>query len=168
MPDNQQQANEEDLRNTVAADRQQINALQDQVNRLNNHIAEMEHNGDADSGSSPDAQKLAALEQEVQALKGGAASNHSRRSARAPGAPGATVHRRTATLPVVPPTRTATPLNAPPGTTVAPNAPAGPGAPVVAGAPPSGTPDIRWPGDASPANAGNAHPITRQRKRFGQ
>ncbi len=88
MPDNQQQAGDEDLRNTVAADRQQINALQDQVNRLNDHIAEMEHNGDADSGSSADAQKLAALEQEVQALKGGAASTTPVRP-RLPASPGA-------------------------------------------------------------------------------
>ena len=53
MPDNQQQDNEEDLRNIVASDRQQINALQDQVNRLNDHIAEMQHNGDAEAARAP-------------------------------------------------------------------------------------------------------------------
>ncbi|HEY1852408.1 MAG TPA: tetratricopeptide repeat protein [Candidatus Binataceae bacterium] len=154
MPDNQQQAGDEDLRNTVAADRQQINALQDQVNRLNDHIAEMEHNGDADSGSSADAQKLAALEQEVQALKGGAAST----TPGAPPAPGAPGAAASAPAPGGPTDANGNPLNPPPGTTVAPNAPAGPGAPVVAGAPPSGAPDMAGPGTPPPANAGNPPP----------
>jgi tol-pal system protein YbgF len=154
MPDNQQQAGDEDLRNTVAADRQQINALQDQVNRLNDHIAEMEHNGDADSGSGADAQKLAALEQEVQALKGGAAST----TPGAPPAPGAPGAATSAPAPGGPTDANGNPPNSPPGTTVAPNAPAGPGAPVVAGAPPSGAPGTAGPGTPPPANAGNAPP----------
>jgi tol-pal system protein YbgF len=164
MPDNQQQANEEDLRNTVAADRQQINALQDQVNRLNDHIAEMEHNGDADSGSSADAQKLAALEQEVQALKAGGAAPAAPPAAGTPGAsvPGAPSTPpdagAPATAPGGPTDANGAPLNAPPGTTIAPNAPAGPGAPVVAGAPPTGAPDTAGPGTPPPANAGSAPP----------
>jgi tol-pal system protein YbgF len=162
MPDNQQQANEEDLRNTVAADRQQINALQDQVNRLNDHIAEMEHNGAGDSGSSADAQKLAALEQEVQALKGGGATPGAPPASGTPGAsvPGAPSTPpdagAPATAPGGPTDANGAPLNAPPGTTIAPNAPAGPGVPVVAGAPPSGTPDTAGPGMPPPANASNA------------
>ncbi len=76
MPgDNQQTQNDEDLRGIVASDRQQINALQDQVNRLNDHIAEMEHNGDDGGGSSDaDKTKVADLERQVQELKAGGAT----------------------------------------------------------------------------------------------
>ena len=71
--DNQQtQSNDAELRSIVASDRQQINALQDQVARLNDHIAEMEHNNDdSDGSSSADKTRLAELEREVQALKSG-------------------------------------------------------------------------------------------------
>jgi tol-pal system protein YbgF len=68
------QDNEAELRGIVASDRQQINALQDQVNRLNDHIAEMEHNSDSGGGSDADKARLAELEREVQALKSGGAN----------------------------------------------------------------------------------------------
>jgi tol-pal system protein YbgF len=69
--DNQQSNTEADLRSIVASDRQQINALQDQVNRLNDQIAEMKHNGEA-GDESPDAKKrIAELEHEVEQLKTG-------------------------------------------------------------------------------------------------
>ena len=63
--DNQQSNTEADLRSIVASDRQQINALQDQVNRLNDQIAEMQHNGGADEASHADKQRVAELEREV-------------------------------------------------------------------------------------------------------
>jgi TolA-binding protein len=72
--DNQQAQNQEDLRGIVASDRQQINALQDQVNRLNDQIAEMQHNGDAGDSSDADKTKVADLEREVQQLKAGGAT----------------------------------------------------------------------------------------------
>ena len=85
--DNQQtQNNEAELRGIVASDRQQINALQDQVNRLNDHIAEMEHNSDSGGGSDTDKARLAELEREVQALKSGGA-NGAGSSRTGPGAP---------------------------------------------------------------------------------
>jgi TolA-binding protein len=114
--DNQQQGNEQDLRNTVASDRQQIEALQDEVNRLNDHIAEMEHNGAAGGDSSGDKKQLAELEQEVQALKAGNS---------APAVAGAPA----ASAPGGPPD--ANGAASPPGS----------GAPVVTGAPPPGSPD---------------------------
>ena len=66
--DNQQAQNNEDLRGIVASDRQQINALQDQVARLNDRIAEMQHS-DEDGGS--DKTQLAELQREVRELKSG-------------------------------------------------------------------------------------------------
>jgi tol-pal system protein YbgF len=72
--DNQQTQNNEDLRGIVASDRQQINALQDQVARLNDRIAEMEHNGDAGDNSAADKTRLADLEREVQQLKSGSSA----------------------------------------------------------------------------------------------
>jgi tol-pal system protein YbgF len=69
--DNQQSNTEADLRSIVASDRQQINGLQDQVNRLNDQIAEMQHNGDADQDTHADKQRVAELEREVADLKAG-------------------------------------------------------------------------------------------------
>jgi tol-pal system protein YbgF len=74
IPQENQDNNEAELRGIVASDRQQINALQDQVNRLNDHIAEMEHNNDSGGGSDADKARLAELEREVQALKSGGAN----------------------------------------------------------------------------------------------
>jgi TolA-binding protein len=72
MPaDNQQSNTEADLRSIAASDRQQINGLQDQVNRLNDQIAEMQHNGDADQDTHGDKQRVAELEREVADLKAG-------------------------------------------------------------------------------------------------
>jgi TolA-binding protein len=70
MPaDNQQMQNDnQDLRGIVAADRQQINALQDQVARLNDHISEVEHNR---GGGGADQARIAQLEREIQQLKSG-------------------------------------------------------------------------------------------------
>ena len=70
-PDNQQMQKDLELRTTVASDRQQINALQDEVSRLKDQIAEMEHNTDEGGSSSADRTRLAELEREVQALKSG-------------------------------------------------------------------------------------------------
>jgi tol-pal system protein YbgF len=69
--DNQQSDTEADLRSIVASDRQQINGLQDQVNRLNDQIAEMQHNGDTDQDSHADKKRVAELEREVADLKAG-------------------------------------------------------------------------------------------------
>jgi TolA-binding protein len=128
--DNQQQGKDEDLRNTVASDRQQIEALQDEVNRLNDHIAEMEHNGAAGGDSSGDKKQLAELEQEVQDLKAGNS---------APAVAGAAA----ASAPGGPPD--ANGAASPPGS----------GAP-VAGAPPPGSPDAMSNSAPVSDNANNA------------
>jgi TolA-binding protein len=73
-PDNQQMQKDEELRGTVASDRQQINALQDEVSRLKDQIAEMEHNADEGGSSATDRTRLAELEREVQALKSGSSA----------------------------------------------------------------------------------------------
>jgi tol-pal system protein YbgF len=140
--DNQQQSNDQDLRNTVASDRQQINALQDEVNRLNDHIAEMEHNGDA-GGASADSQKLAELEREVQQLKSGGAATPpgGMPPASGPGAP-ADVN--------------GVPGGSPNGPADASGAPPGAGAPGVNGVPPPGAPGAMSP--PPPANATNGPP----------
>lgn len=84
MPaDNQQAQNDEELRGLVASDRQQINALQDQVGRLNDQIAEMQHNSAEDGNSPSDKAQLTELQREVQQLKSGGAAPQS------PGAPAA-------------------------------------------------------------------------------
>ncbi len=75
MPgDTQQAQNDEELRGIVASDRQQINALQDQVGRLNDQIAEMQHNNAAGDSSPSDKAQLAELQREVQQLKSGSAA----------------------------------------------------------------------------------------------
>lgn len=61
----QLQSNEFALRGMVANDRQQIDALQEQVAHLNDRMTEMEHNG---GGASPNA-GLAALNQRVTKLE---------------------------------------------------------------------------------------------------
>ncbi len=68
-PSDVQQLQESDssLRGMVATDRQQIGDLQEQVNRLNDQLVEMRHNGGA--GKSPLNARVARLEQEVAALK---------------------------------------------------------------------------------------------------
>ncbi|HEX3409087.1 MAG TPA: hypothetical protein VHS07_02345, partial [Candidatus Binataceae bacterium] len=71
--DNQEAQNNQELRGIVASDRQQINALQDQVARLNDRIAEMEHEGDSGDEVDADKNRLAQLEHEVQQMKSGAA-----------------------------------------------------------------------------------------------
>jgi TolA-binding protein len=72
--DNQQTQKDQELRTTVASDRQQINALQDEVSRLKDQIAEMEHNADEGGSSATDRTRLAELEREVQALKSGSSA----------------------------------------------------------------------------------------------
>jgi len=72
--DNQQTQNDQELRGIVASDRQQIDALQDQVARLNDQIAEMQHNDDQGNGSPSDKAQLAELQREVQQLKSGGAA----------------------------------------------------------------------------------------------
>jgi TolA-binding protein len=75
MPGDAQQAqNDQELRGIVASDRQQINALQDQVARLNDQIAEMQHNDNGGNGSPSDKTQLAELQREVQQLKSGNAA----------------------------------------------------------------------------------------------
>jgi tol-pal system protein YbgF len=154
VPQDNQQPADEDLRNTVAADRQQINSLQDQVARLNDQIDEMQHNGDSGGDSSGDSAKIAELEREVQALKGGSTATN------APITGGPTNANAVAN---------GTSSNGPPGDTAspstngtdngAPNAPAGPGTIGGAGAPPPGNAITAPPppsgsiGNAPPANA---------------
>ncbi len=59
------------LRGMVATDRQQIADLQNQVNRLNDQLVEMRHNGPMPKG--PLSARVARLEREVAALKQGGA-----------------------------------------------------------------------------------------------
>lgn len=121
LPQNNQhtQSNQADLRSIVASDRQQINALQDEVSRLNDHIAEMEHNGEAGGRSSADKARLAELEHEVEELK-------SDRSAPTPMGAGST-----------------TDFGA------APSGPPGSGAPVPEASPPRGPSAMGSPAPAS-------------------
>ncbi len=85
-PSDVQQLQESDssLRGMVATDRQQIGDLQEQVNRLNDQLVEMRHNGGA--GKSPLNARVARLEQEVAALKQAQAVPG---ASGVPGAPGA-------------------------------------------------------------------------------
>ncbi len=75
----QLQESDSSLRGMVATDRQQIADLQDQVNRLNDQLVELRHNGGA--GKGPLNARVARLEQEVAALQQGQAPA-------VPGAPG--------------------------------------------------------------------------------
>jgi TolA-binding protein len=63
----QLQESDSSLRGMIATDRQQIADLQEQVNRLNDQLVEMRHNGGA--GKGPLSARVARLEQEVAALK---------------------------------------------------------------------------------------------------
>jgi len=156
--DNQQPA-DEDLRNTVAADRQQINALQDQVAQLNDQIAEMQHNGDTSGDSSGDSAKIAELEREVQALKGGSSATASQgpvvAGAAPPSGPGASTDANAAAN--GPPPNGPAPSGAPGDTAAAP--PNGPNTTDVAGTPPANPGEMTAPppsgsaGNAPPANA---------------
>ena len=142
--DNQQSNTEADLRSIVASDRQQINALQDQVNRLNDQIAEMRHNGDADEASHADQQRVAELEREVADLKAGRSVSPTGGTADSGG----------------PPSGTDTSAN---GTGASPNGPpgfGGPGgmvAPTPEGGPPNGSEANGGP-PPSPSIASNAPP----------
>jgi tol-pal system protein YbgF len=67
--------NEFTLRGMIAADRQQIDSLQQQIHRLNDQIVQMKQGGgDADSGSSSSSannKRIAELETEVKSLRAG-------------------------------------------------------------------------------------------------
>ena len=69
--------NEFTLRGMIAADRQQIDSLQQQIHRMNDQILQMKQgSGDADSGQSSSAasssnQRIAELESEVKSLRAG-------------------------------------------------------------------------------------------------
>jgi TolA-binding protein len=154
VPQDNQQPPDEDLRNTVAADRQQINSLRDQVARLNDQIDEMQHNGDSGGDSSGDSAKIAELEREVQALKGGSpAPNVS-----AP--PGGSTDANAAPG--------GSPPNGPPGDAAAaspnaspngaPNAPADANLADASGSPPPGNPAATTPPAPPSDSANNAPP----------
>jgi len=146
MPaDNQQSNTEADLRSIVASDRQQINALQDQVNRLNDQIAEMQHNGDADEGSHADKQRVVELEREVADIKSG-------RSAPTP-AGGTTDSGGPPNGPDGAPNGPGGPPNGPPGF----GGPGGMVAPTPEGGPPSGPVAMGGP-PPSPGIAASAPP----------
>jgi tol-pal system protein YbgF len=65
--------NEFTLRGMIAADRQQIDSLQQQIHRMNDQIVQMKQGGgDADSGSPSSSNKrIAELETEVKSLRAG-------------------------------------------------------------------------------------------------
>jgi TolA-binding protein len=151
MPaDNQQAQNNEDLRGIVASDRQQINALQDQVARLNDQIAEMEHNGDT-GGNSADKTRLADLEREVQQLKSGNAAPSA-----GPIGPGAPPPSGPGSTPNFAGPPSGPPGFGGPGGMVAPPPDAGPGPSEASGS--SGAPNgaMNAPGGAPNANSADA------------
>jgi len=158
VPQDNQQPPDEDLRNTVAADRQQINSLQDQVARLNDQIDEMQHNGDSGGDSSADSAKIAELEREVQALKGGSAAPNA--GAPPPSGTGAPTGANAASG--------SPPPNGPPGDTAAaspngspdgvPNTPADTNLAAASGTPPPGSPGAMTPPAPPSDNANNAPP----------
>jgi tol-pal system protein YbgF len=82
----QLQSNEFALRGMVANDRQQIDALQEQVAHLNDRMTEMEHNG---GGAGPKA-SLAALNQRVSKLETEATAAQGQSAATAPAGPAGT------------------------------------------------------------------------------
>jgi len=144
--DNQQSNTEADLRSIAASDRQQINGLQDQVNRLNDQIAEMQHNGDADQDSHGDKQRVAELEREVADLKAGRPAP--------PPAPGTTDSGVPPNGPDASANGTGAPPDGPPGF-------GGPGGmvapPAAGGPPPSGSVAMGNP-PPSPGMAASAPP----------
>jgi len=84
--------NEFTLRGMIASDRQQIDALQQQVRQQNDVIAEMKHGASTDTGAAPDQgvnARLAKLETEVSALNAGMVATPSNPAAGAnpPGTP---------------------------------------------------------------------------------
>ena len=91
----QVQSNESVLRGMIASDHQEIEGLQEQVGRINDHLAEMEHNGGAGKGADAMQQRLSKLESQVasmqQAAAGGAAGTAvpGAVAGAAPGTPGA-------------------------------------------------------------------------------
>lgn len=164
----QAQANAE-LRGIVASDRQQIDSLQDQVARLNDRIAEMEHNDQGDGAPSPDKTRLAELEREVQALRAGApapaagaAQPDTTANPAAPGGAVATSGPSGASAPAAVSPMTATPAEAPPAAaspTQVANATGtsgAPGAAATAGAGPAANPDAAADDDSS--DSGNDAP----------
>jgi TolA-binding protein len=154
--DNQQAQSNEDLRGIVASDRQQINALQDQVSRLNDQIAEMQHNGDDGAGGSPsDKTQLAELQREVKELKSGSSA-----PAEGPTGSGAPPTSGPGSLPNPAGSPDSPPgLGGPEGTITPPETGAGPSA----GTEPSGgSGSIGAPGIAmsAPGGAPNANSVT--------
>ena len=144
--DNQESNTEADLRSIVASDRQQINGLQDQVNRLNDQIAEMQHNGDADQDSHGDKQRVAELERQVADLKAGRAAP--------PPAGGATDAGGPPSGPDNSANGTGGPPNGPPGF----GGPGGMVAPAPEGSPPSSGPVAMGNPPSSPGMAASAPP----------
>jgi tol-pal system protein YbgF len=66
--------NEFTLRGMIASDRQQIDALKDQLARQNDQIEELKHNAADSGGEDPLNDKVAKLETEVSALQAGMAA----------------------------------------------------------------------------------------------
>ena len=153
------QSNEEALRTIVANDRQQIEALQQQVARENDRISELEHNGADSSGNT-----LAALEARLNKLEGQGpaaqvppigspapatattpAANGSSEAAASPAAPAsdAAAEASPETAPEAAPTTIVT---------AAPRVPPPP--PPAAPAPAAGTPAPTWQAAASTELAG--------------
>jgi len=130
----QLQGSDSTLRGMIASDRQQMNDLQEQVSRLNDRLAEMEHNGDAGGRPRSVKSRLARLENEVAAIKAGSSAPAA--GPMAPGAPGT------------------------PGAGGAPEvsgAPSGPSAPPPGAVPSSG---VSSPMSSAPAPAADVAPAT--------